>query len=597
MILPLGGRVLDARFSLIELLGRGGMASVWLARNIRVDKLVAIKLIRPEVARDDDMVVRFRSEARAAGRIGHPNICDILDSGVSPIGPYIVMEYLRGQSLGELLARRGRLPCPTAVMLAREALAGLEAAHRSGIIHRDLKPENLFLHRPDAGPPTVKLMDFGVAKFTDGTGEARTEHGALLGTPEYMAPEQFRGAAFAEVRTDIWAMGAILYRAITGRNAFGGPTVAATLLMVSSDNPQPIAELVDDVPPGLIAVIERCLRKPVGERWADAAALSAALAPYTGTERDLSPWEPAPATTGRGELEPSAPTRPFASARHDDDDGDTNVVAVPRASRDRARADDSVDGDLTPGEHDAPDDDDDTRLVIDPATRRRRWPLVAVLLGGAALVAALATRRGDSRAPTPTPTPVAAPEGSTAARVRPTEPAPTEPAPTEPAPTPAPSDDAEVVVIEGDTNDAPSVSARVPPAPELAAREPVDDAPRTGPRAEPTPVEPPLDPAGVVRVGRYVAMIATGRAGNHKKADAYCKALARGAAGGITRWELPNPTIAAKFAASSELRRGKYWTSALWRGRALALSFPGGEQTSLPVKDPRPRPLCVAKWP
>ncbi|MBC8072810.1 MAG: serine/threonine protein kinase, partial [Deltaproteobacteria bacterium] len=290
VMLPLGGRLLDGRFQLIECIGRGGMASVWLARNVRVDRLVAIKLIRPEVARDDDMVARFRAEARAAGRIGNPNICDILDSGRSPIGPYIVMEALKGASLGELLAQEGRLAAPVAVMLVREALRGLSAAHRAGIVHRDLKPENIFLHRPEGSEPKVKLMDFGVAKFTDGSGEVRTEHGALLGTPEYMAPEQFRGAALAEPRTDIWAMGAILYRALTGKNAFGGPTVAATLLMVASDQPAPLRGLAPDVPEGLVDVVMRCLDKDPERRYADVAALDAALAPFDAPVRDLEPW-------------------------------------------------------------------------------------------------------------------------------------------------------------------------------------------------------------------------------------------------------------------------------------------------------------------
>jgi serine/threonine protein kinase len=146
-------------------------------------------------------------------------------------------------------------------------------------VHRDLKPENIFLHRPagwpDQGEPTVKLMDFGVAKFTDGTGEARTEHGALLGTPEFMAPEQFRGATFAEPRTDIWAIGAILYRALTGRNAFGGPTVAATLIMVASEEPKPLVELAPDTPSGLVDVVNRCLRKHADRRFADVAVARA----------------------------------------------------------------------------------------------------------------------------------------------------------------------------------------------------------------------------------------------------------------------------------------------------------------------------------
>jgi serine/threonine-protein kinase len=184
MPLPLRGRVLSEKFRFVRRLGKGGMASVWLALNTAVDREVAIKVIRPEVLKNDDLVARFRSEAKAAGRIGHPNICEILDFGVGPIGPYIVMETLDGQNLAQVIRERGRLPADEAVTLVTEALAGLEAAHERGIVHRDLKPENVFLHRPATGDPVVKLMDFGVAKFTDGSAEVTTEHGALLGTPE-----------------------------------------------------------------------------------------------------------------------------------------------------------------------------------------------------------------------------------------------------------------------------------------------------------------------------------------------------------------------------------------------------------------------------
>jgi serine/threonine protein kinase len=155
LVLPLEGRVLDAKFKLIRQIGKGGMASVWLAVNTLVDRNVAIKLIRTEVVRRDDTVKRFRAEARAAGRIGHPNICDILDFGSSPIGPYIVMEYLRGRSLAQHIRDDGPLPSGQAVAIVRQALAGLVAAHREGIIHRDLKPENLFIHEPDEGEPIV----------------------------------------------------------------------------------------------------------------------------------------------------------------------------------------------------------------------------------------------------------------------------------------------------------------------------------------------------------------------------------------------------------------------------------------------------------
>lgn len=277
MPLPLRGRTLSGKFEFVRRLGKGGMASVWLAMNTAVDREVAIKVIRPEVLKDEALVARFRSEAKAAGRIGHPNVCEILDFGVGPIGPYIVMECLRGTNLAQRIRERGNLSADEAVQIVLEALEGLEAAHNCGIVHRDLKPDNVFLHEPVTGPTVVKLMDFGVAKFTDGSAEITTEHGALLGTPEYMAPEQFKGAALATPRTDVWAVGAILYRALTGRHPFKGPTVAATLLMVTHDDPVPLRELAPDVPRSVDEVIARCLSKQPEDRFASVAELRDAL--------------------------------------------------------------------------------------------------------------------------------------------------------------------------------------------------------------------------------------------------------------------------------------------------------------------------------
>src|SRR5690606_16222889 len=168
------------------------------------------------------------------------------------------------------------------VLIIRQALVGLEAAHAVGIIHRDLKPENIFLHEPSPGHLLVKLMDFGISKFSQGgtEGGGQTSAGVLMGTPEYMSPEQTEGAAGVDQRTDIWAMGAILYKALTGADAFLGPSMAATLVAVSTKPHPPIAQLAPHVPPGLIAVVDRCLAKDPNERFASCSELSAALAPF-----------------------------------------------------------------------------------------------------------------------------------------------------------------------------------------------------------------------------------------------------------------------------------------------------------------------------
>jgi serine/threonine-protein kinase len=279
MVLPFTGRLLAGKFRFVAELGRGGMGAVWRARNIHVDREVALKLILPEVPRNPEMVARFQNEARVAARIGHAGICDILDFEQTALGPVIVMELLRGENFAQRIAREGPLPVPVAVGLVRQALGALEAAHRAGIIHRDLKPENLFLHQPDKGAVVVKLMDFGISKFIDRVGVA-TGNGVIMGTPEYMAPEQVSGAANADARTDIWAIAAVLYKALTGVDVFTGDNVVATLLAITSEEPAPIEPLVRAVPAGLSAVIRRCLAKRPDERYQSARELSEALRPF-----------------------------------------------------------------------------------------------------------------------------------------------------------------------------------------------------------------------------------------------------------------------------------------------------------------------------
>jgi serine/threonine-protein kinase len=261
------------------------MSTVWMAENLLIRKRVAIKLMHPEFARNPRTLARFRNEATAAGTIGSAHICDILDFGQSQLGPYIVMERLVGASFGELLDRAPRLEPGLSALIIRQGLAGLDAAHKAGIIHRDLKPENLFIHEPEPGRMTVKLMDFGISKFTEEVGGGKTGAGVLMGTPEYMSPEQAEGAANVDARTDIWAMGVMLYRAVTGVDPFAGPTLAATLLAVTTKEAQPISSIAPEVPIELARVIDRCLAKGPQDRYATCGELSDALAPF---EEDMA---------------------------------------------------------------------------------------------------------------------------------------------------------------------------------------------------------------------------------------------------------------------------------------------------------------------
>jgi len=288
-ILPLEGRILDTKFRFTKLLGAGGMGAVWKAQNIRVRKSVAIKLMHPEFAGNPGILDRFRNEATAAGQIGSQHICDIYDFGASVLGPYIVLEMLNGNSFGEVIQKYGRVDPGLAAIVMRQALEGLEAAHKVGIIHRDLKPENIFLHEPTPGRLLVKLMDFGISKFSQGGNDGKTGVGVLMGTPEYMSPEQAEGAAGVDQRTDIWAMGAILYKALTGVEAFAGATMAATLVALATKEPKPIETLAPHVPPEFVAVVRKCLNKEPDGRFQSAREMADALAPFEQLAGALPP--------------------------------------------------------------------------------------------------------------------------------------------------------------------------------------------------------------------------------------------------------------------------------------------------------------------
>jgi len=276
-VLPLEGRLLGGKFQLDHRVGDGGMASVWQATNTLVHRSVAIKLMHTRYAGDAELLTRFRNEASAAGRIGSPYICDVLDFGESAIGPFIVMELLEGCSLADLIQAHRRLDPGLAVWILRQALEGLEAAHRVGIVHRDLKPENIFLCRAIRGQWLVKLMDFGISKFAHA---AQTEAGVTMGTPHYMAPEQIQRAATVDARADLWSIGVILHEAITGVQLFARDNLADGLAALRGYDPPSIQHYVPGAPAGLAEIVARCLQREPARRFSSASLLSHALRPF-----------------------------------------------------------------------------------------------------------------------------------------------------------------------------------------------------------------------------------------------------------------------------------------------------------------------------
>jgi serine/threonine-protein kinase len=265
-------------------LGEGAAGIVLSATHTELRQLVAIKLLRHAAPVAAERMIR---EARAALALHSEHVVRVMDVGRDRAGRvYIVMEQLEGTDLASLLAARGPLPVAEAVDYVLQACAGIAEAHASGIVHRDLKPSNLFLTRRADGSPLVKVLDFGISKSSD-AGDAEgslTGPAEVLGSPMYMSPEQVRGAKSVDHRTDIWSLGVICFRLLSGKAPFGGGEgVAAALASVVSDDPPMLRELAPDVPGELEAVVMRCLRKSADDRFATVADLAAALSPF-GTD-------------------------------------------------------------------------------------------------------------------------------------------------------------------------------------------------------------------------------------------------------------------------------------------------------------------------
>jgi len=262
------GQTLEGRYRIERLLGSGGMGAVYEGRHVIVGKRVAVKFLHSEFASNEEVLKRFYREAQAAAAIGHKNIIDILDVGISPQNePFLVMEYLEGEDLENMLQRTGPLSVEAACGILEPTLLALEAAHAKGIVHRDLKPANIFLVHNDGNAPTVKLIDFGISKFTGGNKESRlTRTGSLLGTPAYMSPEQARGVGEIDHRSDLYSMGVILYQMLTGALPFDGENYNALLINVLTTEARRPRELNPSIPADVETVVLRQLKKSPEER-------------------------------------------------------------------------------------------------------------------------------------------------------------------------------------------------------------------------------------------------------------------------------------------------------------------------------------------
>ncbi|MBX3127387.1 MAG: serine/threonine protein kinase [Polyangiaceae bacterium] len=440
------GDILADKYEVERILGEGGMGVVVAARHLDLDQRVAVKFLLAEVAEHRDAAERFRREARAAAKITSEHVARVIDVGSTDDGlPYMVMEYLDGRDLSDLLQADGPLEPTLAVDYVLQACQAVAEAHRAGIVHRDLKPANLFLHRKADGSSVIKVLDFGISKSVGGasaTDLSLTSTAALIGSPLYMSPEQMHSARSVDVRTDIWALGAILYQLLSGRPPFVAESLPQLCSALINDVPPALHELRPEVPVELERAVMGALVKDREGRYPSVLAFAEALAPFGAGDAPQHLLTVQRLSRTDGELAPTAPAIRSAEA---------TALTLPAAGGDVATQSAwGRTGDAT---------------VVEGAPRRR-WAGAWVVAGlvAAALIAFGISRTSASAEP-------ADGEAATAASVTPAPPA--EPAlPVEPAPR--------------------STSAQPPPVAEPAPL--AADAAAATVAPTPKPVRPPRAP-------------------------------------------------------------------------------------------------------
>ena len=296
------GAILRDTYEILALIGEGGMGSVFSARHVRLPKQVAIKVLKGDFSANPEVVSRFRREAEIASRLGHPNIVEVLDFDTLPNGsPFLVLEFLKGESLASRLSR-GPMRWEETRSIAIQIGSALAVAHKAGVVHRDLKPDNIFLLPGDstgAAAYRVKLLDFGISKLAQENATRQTQDAVLMGTPQYMSPEQGLGKnSLTDARSDVFALGCIFYEMLSGRPAFSGENVPQIIFRIVYQAPTPLPEWVPGLPENVWPAIERALAKNPDDRFPDVVSLTEAL---TGTRlQELQELMPA--------------SRPYASA-------------------------------------------------------------------------------------------------------------------------------------------------------------------------------------------------------------------------------------------------------------------------------------------
>jgi serine/threonine protein kinase len=324
---PASGLLVAGKYKLLERIGVGGMSEVYRAENILIGRTVALKLLHPERAGDQNLTRRLFQEAQSVSRIRHPGIVDVLDAGTGETGPFIVMEYLEGQSVANVLRQHGKLGLAATLSTVLPVLEALDAAHAAGVVHRDLKPENVF-YATDGGQVTVKLLDFGVAKVLFGAAP-QTSTGIVFGTPDYLSPEQANAEPLIDGRSDLFAVGVLLFELLTNQRPFHAPTAVATAYKIAHAKTPRLSDHGVANDPLLDAILTRALQKRPEERYATAAefahelrliapsdaAMRAALRELMNDERARVGMDATVRASWRGEPSMPTPSRPPSGPR------------------------------------------------------------------------------------------------------------------------------------------------------------------------------------------------------------------------------------------------------------------------------------------
>ena len=372
-------QVLAGRYEIRDLIGRGGMAEVHLGYDKRLSRIIAIKLLRSDIAGDPTFQARFRREAQSAAALNHPTIVAVYDSGeeeiTTPNGstrsvPYIVMEYVEGHTVRELLGDGEAVPIPEAVEITTGVLDALEYSHRAGIVHRDIKPGNIMLTSTGA----VKVMDFGIARAMEDSSATVTQTHAVVGTAQYLSPEQARGE-IVDARSDLYSTGCLLYELLTGQPPFTGDSAVAIAYQHVREIPKPPSSLAADVPESLDRVVLKALAKTRDDRYQDAAHMRTEL---LAAERGMAVSAPATDTWQSTTAMPSA-TAPSPA-----------VPAPPPSA--------------------APPQAGPEKAAEDKRPRRRWWVwllLIILLILAGTIIGMVASGRFPGGKPSPTPSPTA----------------------------------------------------------------------------------------------------------------------------------------------------------------------------------------------